>query len=191
MRSGSTAQFRRECVFGAAGWAGRFVHRYALPWSDPRRDYEAAIAAKIVGVPSSAQQRSGRLRRLLHTGPRERAQASRQWLAQRSLPSGELIFLDDALVTVDLTFNAVLERAPCLGERPNDLEEPSFCCGFLIPIRRKPYCLPNRKFMGGHRMSQENVRRRPDKGAASLCVPPYCARSATADVLPRWPRSTS
>src|SRR6516162_2274121 len=41
--------------------------------------------------------------------PRERAQASRQWLAQRSLPSGELIFLDDALVTVDLTFNAVLE----------------------------------------------------------------------------------
>jgi len=40
--------------------------RYALPRSDPRRD----IAAKIVGVPSSAQQRPGRLRRLRHTGIR-------------------------------------------------------------------------------------------------------------------------
>ena len=73
-------------------------------------------------------------------------------------------------MTVDLTFNAVLERAPCLGERPNDLEEPSFCCGFLIPIRRKPYCLPNRKFMGGHRMSQENVRRRAGKRRCALCA---------------------
>ena len=35
-----------------------------------RLDYEAAIAAKIVGVSGSAQQRSGRLRRLLHTGIR-------------------------------------------------------------------------------------------------------------------------
>src|SRR6516162_5841090 len=68
LRSGSTAQFRWELVFGAADRAGRYVHRYALPRSDPRREYEAAIAAKIVGVPSSAQQRSGTLRRLLHTG---------------------------------------------------------------------------------------------------------------------------
>ena len=94
-------------------------------------------------------------------------------------------------MTADLTFNAVLEHAPCLGEQANDLEEPSFCCGFLIPRRRKFHCLANRKFMGGHRMSQQIVRRRTGKGAAAPCVPLYCPRSATADVLPCWPRSTS
>ena len=87
-------------------------------------------------------------------------------------------------MTVDLAFNAVLEHVPCLGEQANDFEEPSFCCVFLIPIRRKLHCLANRKSMGGHRISQQNVRRRPDNGATAPCVPPYSARSATADVLP-------
>ena len=59
------------------------------------------------------------------------------------------MFSDDALVTVDLTFNAVLEHAPCLGEQANDLEELPFFV-FLTAIRRKPYCVANRKFMGGH-----------------------------------------
>jgi hypothetical protein len=31
---------------------------------------------------------------------------------------------------------------------------------FLTPVRRKPHCLANRKFMGGHRISLHNVRRR-------------------------------
>src|SRR5215813_15220665 len=43
--------------------------------------------------------------------------------------------------------------------------------------------------MGGHRISQHNVQRRSGKGGATPCVPPYWARSATADVLPCWPRS--
>ena len=90
---------------------------------------------------------------------------------------------------VDLTSNAVLEHAPCLGEQANDLEELPFFV-FLIPIRGKLHCLANHKFMGGHRISQHNVQRRPGKGAAASCVPLYSARSATADVLPCWPRST-
>ena len=94
-------------------------------------------------------------------------------------------------MTADLTFNAVLEHAPCLGEQANDLEEPAFCSVFLIPIRRKPHGLANRKFMGGHRISRHNVRCRSGKGGAAPRVPPYSARSATADVLPCWPRSTS
>ena len=91
---------------------------------------------------------------------------------------------------VDLTSNAVLEHAPCLGEQANDLEELPFFV-FLTAIRRKPYCVANRKFMGGHRVSQFNVRRRPGKGGVAPCVPPYRVRSATADVFPCWPRSTS
>jgi len=66
------------------------------------------------------------------------------------LRSCKLIFPNDALVPVGLAFNAVLEHVPCLGEQANDFEEPSFCCVFLIPIRRKLHCLANRKFMGGH-----------------------------------------
>ena len=66
------------------------------------------------------------------------------------LRSCKLVFPDDALVPVGLAFDAVLECVPCFGEQANDFEEPSFCCVFLIPIRRKLHCLANRKFMGGH-----------------------------------------
>jgi hypothetical protein len=111
-------------------------------------------------------------------------------LAYQSLHWCELIFSDDALVAVGLAFNAVLEHIPCFGEQANDFEDPPFCV-FLMPIRRIPHCLANGKFMGGHRISQHNVRRRFGKGGAAPCVPPYSARSATADVLPCWPRSTS
>jgi hypothetical protein len=44
------------------------------------------------------------------------------------LRSCELIFPDDALVTVGLALDAVLERAPCFGEQAHDLEEPAFVC---------------------------------------------------------------
>jgi len=74
-------------------------------------------------------------------------------------------------VTVGLAFNAVLEHVLCFGEQANDFEEPPFCV-FLIPIRRKPHCLANRKFMGGHLISQHNVQRRSGKGGAAPCVPP-------------------
>ena len=125
-----------------------------------------------------------------HRYPRERAKAARQWSAYRSLHSGELIFSDDALVTVGLAFNAELEHVPCLEEQPNDLEESAFYTVFLIPIRRKSNCLANHKFMGGHRISQHDGRRRPGRRAAEPAAP-YCVRSATADVLPCWPRSNS
>lgn len=111
-------------------------------------------------------------------------------MAYQSLHSGELIFSGDALVTVSLACNAILEHVPCFGEQANNFEEPPFCV-FLTRIRRKPDCLANRKFMGGHRISQHNVQHRLGKGGVAPCVPPYCARSATADVLPCWPRSTS
>ena len=65
------------------------------------------------------------------------------------LRSCKLVFPNDALVPVGLAFDAVLERLPCFGEQANDLEEPPFCV-FLTPVRRKPHCLANRKFMGGH-----------------------------------------
>jgi hypothetical protein len=123
--------------------------------------------------------------------PRERAKASSQWSAYRSLHLRELIFSDDALVTVGLAFNAELEHVPCLEEQPNDLEESAFYTVFLIPIRRKSNCLANHKFMGGHCISQHEVGRRSGRGAAALCVPSYWARSATADVSPCWLRSTS
>ena len=78
-----------------------------------------------------------------------------------------MIFSGDALVTVSLAFNAILKHVPCFGEQANDFEEPPFCV-FLTRIRRKPNCPANRKFMGGHRISQHNVRCRPGKGAAAL-----------------------
>jgi hypothetical protein len=78
-----------------------------------------------------------------------------------------LIFSGDALVIVSLAFDAILEHVPCFGEQANYFEEPPFCV-FLTRIRRKPHCLANRKFMGGHRISQQNVRCRPGKGAAAL-----------------------
>ena len=71
-------------------------------------------------------------------------------------------------MTVGLAFNAVLEHVPCLGEQANDFEEPALYSVFLIPIRRKSNCLANHKFMGGHRISQHNVRCCPGKGAAAL-----------------------
>ena len=102
-----------------------------------------------------------------HRYPRERAKAARQWSAYRSLHSGELIFSDDALVTVGLAFNAVLEHVPCLGEQANDFEEPALYSVFLIPIRRKSNCLANHKFMGGHSISQHDGRRRPGRSASA------------------------
>jgi hypothetical protein len=134
--------------------AGRHVHRrHALLPPDPRRGYEAVIAAKIVGVASSAQQRSGRLRRLLHAANRGSARKLQNdgWHID-PLHFSELIFSDHALVTVSLALNAVLENVSCFGEQANDFEEPPFCV-FLTWIRRKPNCLANRKFMGGHRIS--------------------------------------
>ena len=74
------------------------------------------------------------------------------------LRSCKLIFPNDALVPVGLAFNAVLEHVRCLGEQANDFEEPSLCCVFLIPIRRKLHCLANRKFMGGHSIG--SIRRK-------------------------------
>ena len=107
------------------------------------------------------------------------------------LRSCKLIFPNDVLVPVGLAFNAVLEHVPCLGEQANDFEEPSFCCVFLIPIRRKLTAWPTANLWVAIRISQHDVRRRSGKGGAAPGVPPYSARSATADVLPCWPRSTS
>ena len=93
------------------------------------------------------------------------------------LRSCKLVFSNDALVPVGLAFNAVLEHVPCLGEEANDFEEPAFCSVFLIPIRRKPNCLANRKFMGGHLISQHNVRCRLGTGAAALlCAALLCSK---------------
>ena len=73
-------------------------------------------------------------------------------------------------MTVSLAFNAILEHVPCFGEQANDFEEPPFCV-FLTRIRPKPHCLANREFMGDHRISQFNVRRRPGKGGrCALCA---------------------
>ena len=94
-------------------------------------------------------------------------------------------------MTVGLAFNAVLESVFCFGEQANDFEEPPFCM-FLTPVRRKPHRLANRKFMGGHRVSLNIMCDAGlGNGGVAPCVPLYSARSATADVLPCWPRSTS
>jgi hypothetical protein len=63
------------------------------------------------------------------------------------LRSCELVFPDDALVAVGLTFDAVLKHVPCFGELANDFEESAFCV-FLIPARRKPDRLANRELVG-------------------------------------------
>src|SRR5436309_13715700 len=95
-------------------------HRYALPRSDPRRDYKAAIAAKIIGVSGSAQQRCGSLRRLLSTGVRGSTRELQDDGWHIDLRSCELVFLDDALLTICLAFDAVLRPAPRFGEQAND-----------------------------------------------------------------------
>ena len=107
--------------------------------------------ANVVSVAGPAKQWSGGLRHLGVTGLRRgmRSLQADGWHIDL-LRSCKLIFPNDALVPVGLAFNAVLEHVPCLGEQANDFEEPSFCCVFLIPIRRKLHCLANRKFMGGH-----------------------------------------
>ena len=61
----------------------------------------------------------------------------------------QLIFSGDALVTVSLAFNAILENVPRFGEQANDFEEPRVFV-FLTQIRRKANFLTHRKIMGGH-----------------------------------------
>ena len=70
LHAGSTAQFRREFVLGAAGRTGRVVDWYPLVRSHSRRNHEAAIAANVIDVAGSAKQRSGGLRGLAVTGIR-------------------------------------------------------------------------------------------------------------------------
>jgi len=79
-----------------------------------------------------------------------------------------LIFSDDALVTVGLAFNAVLEHVPCLGGQANNFEQrPSCVFLFLTPIRRKPNRLANRKSVGCHRTL-----------SAQCSMPPPCRGGA-------------
>ena len=115
-----------------------------------------AIAAKIVGVSGSAQQRCGSLRRLLSTGVRGSTRELQDDGWHIDLRSCELVFLDDALLTICLAFDAVLRPAPRFGEQANDFEETPFGV-FLMPIRQKPDRLANRKFVGCHRTSQHSM----------------------------------
>jgi hypothetical protein len=155
-----------------------------------RRDYEAAIATKIVCVLGSAGQRSGSFRSLLSARFRRSTRELQDdgWHIDL-LRSCELVFPNDAFVAVRLTLHTVLKPVSCFGEQANDLETlPSRM--FLTPIRRKVDHLPNRELVRCHRTSRYSVRRAPEKAALNL-DPLYCARSATADVLPCWFRSNS
>jgi hypothetical protein len=98
----------------------------------------------------------------------------------------ELIFANHALSPIELRFDMVLQDAAGFGERFHDRISTA-CARVAVPIGCKPDVLPDRIFVLRHRHPLVRERRCSEQRRVSS----YCPLSATAELLPSRPLSTS
>ena len=98
----------------------------------------------------------------------------------------ELVFANHALLPIDLRFDMVLQDATGFGERFHDRISAA-CAGVGVAIGCEPDILPDRIFVLRHCPPPVKERRRSEQRRLIS----YCALSATAELLPFRPLSTS
>src|ERR1051325_11515091 len=105
------------------------------------------MAAQVIGIARTAEQRFGWTRNCIGRPVRRSARDSQRDRWQRRCPSGlgQLIFPHDALVTVEMAFDSVLEDIGLFGQQAGHFELPSRAFA-LVSVRKEKDGLSNHKF---------------------------------------------